>query len=181
MGSQNISIYQEGNHTGEILARQLSSLKVSYCLINHAEAKEKTKNCIKKIKNATKKHMKVVLCIGEKKKKNPKKTKKELCTFLKKIYNVLEKEERQNCILAYEPYYMIGTQEALDKEILSRVSREIKDFIRETYQQETEIVYGGGITLKNIENLAKVDTIDGFLIGNFANNPENISQILEKI
>ena len=50
IGSQNISIYESGSHTGEILASQLASLHVSYTLINHCEVKETIESCILKIK-----------------------------------------------------------------------------------------------------------------------------------
>ena len=61
VGSQSVSIYESGSHTGEILAKDIASLKVSYCLINHAEAPDTTENIKQKIKNATKENIKVVL------------------------------------------------------------------------------------------------------------------------
>ncbi len=68
-----MSIYESGSHTGEILAKDIASLKVSYCLINHPEAPDTTENIKQKIKNATKKTSKLFYVLEKKKKKQQQK------------------------------------------------------------------------------------------------------------
>ena len=36
LGSQNVSMYEMGPHTGEVSASQLKQLGVSYCLVGHS-------------------------------------------------------------------------------------------------------------------------------------------------
>lgn len=179
LGSQNISKYKEGSHTGEVLASQLKSLKVSYTLINHTETHEKHKNIIKKIQNATLEKIKVVLCFGEKSENQD--AIPLLKNDLKEIFNQLEKKEQLNIILAYEPSYAINRECTVNIEKIGKVINEIKDYIYENYTIVIEIIYGGSINPINILDIAKIDKIDGFLLGNCANNPKNIEKIIETI
>lgn len=181
IGSQNLSIYQTGSHTGEILASQLASINVSYCLVNHAESMDTEKDCLRKIKNATLENIKVVLCFGEEEKKASPKVVEELIWFLENIFMPLTKKEKENIILAYEPSWLIGKKENLELSCIIEIVSSIKKYLKETEKVDIPILYGGGITLENIENLLNLDSIDGLLIGNCANNPKNICKILEKI
>lgn len=178
VGSQNLSIYETGSHTGEILAKDLKSLKVSYCLLNHAEREDSIDNIKIKIKNATKEKMKAILCFGEKKEKNIDKTIEELIFFLNNILSPLTHEEQENILLAYEPIYLIGKSETLAPEKITKICIKIKEHIKNNCNLEIPFLYGGGVNPKNCKILAKIDKLDGFLIGNSANNPENIRQIL---
>lgn len=178
VGSQNLSIYESGSHTGEILAKDLASLKVSYCLLNHAEAPETVENIKTKIKNATKEKIKVVLCIREKEKTMIEKTIEELTNFLNSVLNDLSNKEQENIILAYEPKEQIGASEIIDPERLTTICKNIKEYLKNNYNKEISFLYGGGITPKNCKILTNIDKLDGILIGNSAKKPENIRQIL---
>lgn len=177
VGSQSVSIYESGSHTGEILAKDIASLKVSYCLINHAEAPDTTENIKQKIKNATKENIKVVLCIGEKEEKTETEINRELTNFLEEVLKDLTKQEQENILLAYEPTYRIGTHQTIKEEKLTKICQNTKEYIKNNFHIEISFLYGGGITPENCNKLTKIDKLDGFLIGNSANNPENIRQI----
>lgn len=181
IGSQNISRYNHGSITGEILASQLKSLMVKYVLINHVEAKENICDIPLKIKNATKNGLKVVLCIGEKNHQTMDETFSELKSFLKEIITALTKKECENLILAYEPAWTIKKDNTCRSEVINSIAGKLKKHLKKEYSLELSILYGGGISVKNFSKLAKLDNIDGYLLGNSANNPENILKILEKI
>lgn len=179
IGSQNLSKYSEGTHTGEVLASQLKSLKVTYTLINHAETHEKQKNIIRKIKNATKEGIKVVLCFGEKSEKQD--AEKLLTNDLRMIFDALNYYEQKNIILAYEPTYAIGSSNIIKPEKLESIIKTIKSLIYNQYGFSIEVIYGGSLNADNIINITNLDSIDGFLLGNSANNPSNIEKIIEKV
>ena len=179
IGSQNISKYSEGSHTGEVLASQLKKMKVSYTLINHTETHEKHKNIIRKIKNATEANIKVVLCIGEKSKSQD--ALSILIKDIKEIFDELSESEKENIILAYEPSYAINSDDPINPEKLKIIIKKLKQFILDYYFLSIQIIYGGSINTNNILNLSQIDNIDGFLLGNSANNPKNIDQILKTI
>ncbi len=178
IGSQNLSIYENGAHTGEILAKDIASLKVSYCLLNHAETKDTIENIKVKIKNATKAKIKVVLCIGTTEEKSEEKITQEIINFLTLIVAPLKKQEQENILLAYEPPSLIGKTETIPPEKLAKICQTTKEYIKNNFHLDTPFLYGGGITPENCKILTKIDKLDGFLIGNSANNPENIRQIL---
>lgn len=179
IGSQNISIYEEGSHTGEVLAYQLKSMKVSYVLVNHFEMKETFDNIITKMKNATKENIRVVLCIGEKNKQTMDETIIEVKKEIKKIFTKLTPKERENIILAYEPCWAINEQYDINTKIIDNIADKLKQEINKSYHVAIPILYGGGITTNNIKELAKLDNIDGYLLGNCANNSKNICKVFD--
>ena len=69
IGTQNVSIFENGAYTGEISAQMLSEIGVKYCLVGHSEQRhylDETNEIIaKKIENLTKHGITPVLCIGE--------------------------------------------------------------------------------------------------------------------
>lgn len=179
IGSQNVSIYESGSITGEILASQLKSLKISYVLVNHFERKETLENIIKQIKSATKQNIKVVLCVGEKEKQTMEETLVELTKEIVKIFEGLTKKEIENSIIAYEPCWAINSSDIVNTKVINNIAKKLKNEIKEKYNVTIDLLYGGGITMKNIKDLTKLDNIDGYLLGNCANNPENICKVLD--
>lgn len=179
IGSQNISVYDNGSHTGEILAHQLKSLKVSYVLVNHFERQETTENVIAKIKNATKEHLQVVLCVGEKTRQTMDESIQEIKKEIHKIFDNLTQKERENIILAYEPCWAINKKYDINTKVINNIIEKIKMDIKKLYNTTSSVLYGGGIDTKNIKDLAKFSNIDGYLLGNCANNPENVCKIFD--
>lgn len=176
IGSQNVSKYENGNHTGEILASQLKSLNVSYVLINHCEIDEENESAILKIKNATKENLKVVLCIGKEIHENEDCVSK-LQEQISEIFNKLTKEEINNIILAYEPCWGINKEDIMDIKELNNIVKNLKVFVNYEYNVNIEIIYGGSINVDNFHKLLEIDILDGYLIGNCSNSPENIINI----
>ena len=177
IGSQSVSLYESGSVTGEVLASQLKSLKVSYVLLNHFEAKEVVENVILKVKNATKQEIKVVLCVGEETRQTMDETVAEIMRKVHRIYTRLSPKEIENIVLAYEPGWAINKQDIVNTSIINSIAKSLKKEVSDRYHFVPDVVYGGGITMKNIKSLTEVDNIDGYLLGNCANVPENISKI----
>lgn len=181
IGSQTISVYEKGSFTGEILASQLKSLKVSYVLVNHFEMQDMLINVVSRIKMATRQNIKVVLCIGEKTKQTMDETIEELKKKLKQIFSKLTQKEIENIILAYEPCWAIKKQDIVNIKVINNIAKKIKEEVQIKYHYIPFVLYGGGITIHNSKELAKVDNIDGYLIGNCANNPKNICKVLDNL
>ncbi len=177
IGSQIISEHESGSYTGEILANQLASLRVSYVLINHCEIRETLNSCLLKIKNATKNQIKVVYCIG--KETNGYEIEK-LKGQIKSIFDQLIRTEMENIIIAYEPCWAINKEDVINASALKNIIKKLKQYINCEYDIKVDFVYGGSINIENFDKLVKIDNLDGYLLGNCANKPENILKIAVK-
>lgn len=179
LGSQNVSMYEIGPHTGEVSASQLRQLGVSYCLVGHSERrKEQHETNIEirnKIKNLLNQGIIPILCIGE--------TKEEKNTAHTVIYQELQEaliglpaEELKKVIIAYEPVWSIGTG-------LIPTSTEIESIvtkIKETYPNNL-VLYGGSVTLENIEKLTQENAVDGYLLGGLSLQLDKVQILIDKI
>lgn len=179
LGSQNVSMYEMGPHTGEVSASQLRQLGVSYCLVGHSERrKEQHETNIEirnKIKNLLNQGIIPILCIGE--------TKEEKNTAHTIIYQELQEaliglteEELKKVIIAYEPVWSIGTG-------LIPTSTEIESIvtkIKETYPNNL-VLYGGSVTLENIEKLTQENAVDGYLLGGLSLQLDKVQILIDKI
>lgn len=184
VGSQNVCGYEDGGYTGEVSAKQLSSIGVKYTIIGHSERRiklnETDSDINKKIKSAIKANLKVILCVGE--------TLEEL-NLLKKD-RVLKKqirdalvgiEDLSNIIIAYEPVWSIGTNKIPNKDEIIKTILYIKQLVFDLYKEKVKVIYGGSVNEKNIVDLNKIEQLDGFLIGSASINPIHFTQIINKI
>ncbi len=168
IGTQNVSIFENGAYTGEVTAQMLSEIGVKYCLVGHSERRhylnETNEIIAKKIENLTKHGITPVLCIGE----------NSLDRENKQEYSVLKNQMSvftKNCIIAYEPVWAIGTG-------LIPQNHEIDDvvsWLKNEYGVET-VLYGGSVSSKNIENLAKTQA-NGVLVGAASLKPQEVLEI----
>lgn len=179
LGSQNVSMYEMGPHTGEVSASQLRQLGVSYCLVGHSERrKEQHETNIEirnKIKNLLNQGIIPILCIGEtKEEKNTAHT--VIYQELQEALNGLPAEELKKIIIAYEPVWSIGTG-------LIPTSTEIESIvtkIKETYPNNL-VLYGGSVTLENIEKLTQENAVDGYLLGGLSLQLDKVQKLIDKI
>ncbi len=183
VGSQNVCSFDVG-YTGEISARQLSSIGVKYVMVGHSERRIKLNesdiDINNKIRASLHAKMKVILCIGEtleefKLLKKDSVIKRQIRDSL---FNV---SDLSNVIIAYEPVWAIGTNKVPSIEDITSTVIYIKQLVKQMYKQDIKVIYGGSINEKNIVNLNKIDILDGFLIGGASINPNQFLEIIEKI
>ena len=184
VGSQNVCIEEDGGYTGEVAAHQLHSLGVKYTIIGHSERRGKLKETDieinKKIKSALKSHLKVILCVGET--EEEKNLLKKDIVLRRQLRNALiDVEDLNNIIIAYEPVWSVGTNKLPSIDELNKTIIYIKDLIYNMHKKNIKVIYGGSINEKNIETLNKIKELDGFLIGSASINPTQFIQIIEKI
>lgn len=181
IGSQNISVYENGFFTGEVLASQLKSLKVKYVIVNHSDNNETNSDILLKVKNATKENIKVVLIFGEKERATMEEVIYNLRIELHKILSKLESHELKNIILAYEPVWAIKKNTIPNIDIIDKIVECIKEEIDIRYHIEIKVLYGGGINNKNKSQIKKLRNIDGYLLGSYAQDSENIAKFLKNL
>lgn len=171
--SQDISQYEEVI-TGETTGKQLKELLIKYVLIGHAERrkylKENSEVLIRKIKMANKNDIKVIYCVTEEE--------SDLDSAKRKIKEYIDSVNlylKDDAIIAYEPIWAIGNDLELDYNYINEIISYIKELTNK------EVIYGGSVNEKNIDNFINNPQIEGFLISNSGLDLDKLSQIIKKM
>ena len=181
LGSQNVSVSDNGAYTGEISASQLKSYQVEYAIVGHNERREyqreTNEEINKKIKQLFKNDITPILCIGEtleERKQN--KVNRVLEEELTIATRDLTEEEKKRLIIAYEPIWSIGTGVIPTNEQIEEVFQEIKRLVPASY-----ILYGGSANEENIDQLKQIPSINGYLLGGLSLKVDKLKVFIEKL
>ena len=181
-GSQNVSIYENGAHTGEISIDQIKSMGATYSLVGHSERRKDNNEtddlCRTKVEKLIEKDVIPVLCIGENEDENI--NNKTLEVLKRQINAVFTGLKSNNLIIAYEPIWAIGTGRTPTNEDIDETVGMIKDYVKNNYNFDIRVLYGGSVSPKNIDNLNNIDIIDGYLIGGSSSKIDELKYIIEK-
>ena len=184
IGAQNCHYSQNpGPYTGSINTDLIKSSGAKYIIIGHSENRISgdTNQIINlKIKSALKKNLKIIFCIGETLKEK-KESKTNLVLNSQIISGLNNIKKNNNIIFAYEPVWSIGTGVIPKINILEKQIYNIKKMIIKIWKlKNPKIIYGGSVNPKNISELKKISSINGFLIGGASQNSKNFIDIIKK-
>ena len=181
LGVQNVADRKMGALTGEVAVEQLKSLNVSYVIIGHSERRnilnESEEMIHQKIKLVLENDMIPILCIGEKEEEIPQ---REEILMAEIDSAFLQQSNLERLIIAYEPIWAIGTGKMPTPEEITTITEWIKDYIQKKYQVSCPVLYGGSVSVSNIDELSTVSNIDGYLIGGTSLDIEKLKVIIEK-
>jgi len=184
IGAQNCHYSQKpGPYTGSINADLLKLAGAKYVIIGHSEnrlAGDTNQIINLKIKSALKKKLVVIFCIGET--LYEKRNNKTNIILNSQIKNCLKNIKKNNKIIfAYEPIWSIGTGKILKINDLKEQVLKIKKYIIKFWKlKNPKVIYGGSVNSKNIEDLKKITSINGFLIGGASQKAKNFIDIIKK-
>lgn len=166
IGTQNISPYESGPHTGEISGEHLKDYNIKWVILNHKENSDIKEGFLaKKIQNSIKENFKTIICINEM---------NEL--HIQKIVYILKNVENLNSIyFAYEPADDIPSEKSIEdiKNLLTILKRELKN--------DFKMIFGGNISASNIVDYLDNDNIFGFLISRNALDVEKLKTIINLV
>lgn len=180
-GAQNCFWADEGAYTGEVSPMHLKKIGCTYVELGHPERlnilKEDRTMINKKIIGCLRNDLRPILCIGEEQEYQ---SKREVYDFLKKqirdYFKVIEAEEINNIILAYEPVWAIGADKSASIEYIHDSLAFIRDFLDTEYGKNTGknqlIVYGGSVNPESAFEILKLASNNGIFIGRAALNYE---------
>lgn len=166
IGAQNVSEYDNGAYTGEISAKMLASIPVSFCLVGHSERRqlfhETSAVVLKKAKKLQEVGILPIFCIGE-----TLNEKNNFKTVLKQQLEGVFELNPKNLVIAYEPVWAIGTGKTASLEDILEVHSYIKSFFKEgSYDfSQVQVLYGGSVSASNAASILKLANVDGLLIG----------------
>ena len=178
--AQDISLHEEGAHTGSISAKTLKDLGVSLCIVGHSEKRqegETSKEVSEKAKILIKNDIIPIICIGEKERDSTP-------SFLNEIESqIIESTEgiKKKVIIAYEPVWAIGgDKKPPTAEDLLKISSYIRKVMKKN-SISADILYGGSVNSENAKIFMNESNIDGLLIGSNSVHVNEFNEIIESL
>ncbi len=175
IGVQNAYYTKNGSFTGEIGTEQLDEFNIKTILIGHSERrhilKESQKDLTLKYNYFKSLGYRIIYCVGE-----PLEVReKGLTETLGYIWEQFEGIDLNydKLIIAYEPVWAIGTGVVATAEEIAQVHKKIKKKITQP------LLYGGSVKPENIEEILKIDNVDGTLIGTTSWDVEQFKEMIE--
>ena len=175
LGGQDMFWKEEGAYTGEISGQMLKDAGCKYVIIGHSERRlyfgETNETVNQKIKAALAVGLHPIICVGE---TGPQReqgaTERVIRDHIDNGLKDITNEQIQNCIIAYEPVWAIGT----GVNATPQQAQEVHGFIRNKLladkfdtgiASKVRIQYGGSVKPDNIKSLMEQPDIDGALVG----------------
>ena len=187
LGSQNISEFDAGAHTGEVSADMLKDFSCEYVIVGHSERRadnnESDELVARKVAQVLQSGLTPILCVGEPENIRDNGTLFEyIAAQLDAVLQLVAIQQFVNVILAYEPIWAIGTGKTASPE----QAQEVHAFIREHLAKQDAniaanivILYGGSVKGSNAQELFSQADVDGGLIGGASLNPEDFLSICQ--
>jgi len=188
LGAQNMNDATEGAFTGEVAGKMVAEAGADFVILGHSERRqyfhESDEFINHKVFRALETPLTPILCVGESlEEREGKKTGEKLREQLQKGLEGLSEEAIGSCVIAYEPVWAIGTGKSATPEIIldthGMIRGEIASMYNENVAQNIRIVYGGSVSTKSAESIAKIEGVDGFLIGTASLDPESFAKIAQ--
>ncbi|WP_230658725.1 triose-phosphate isomerase [Psychrobacter sp. I-STPA10] len=184
-----------GAYTGDVSAKQLQDIGVSWVILGHSERREyyaeSNALLLQKLQHCQQYHLGVILCVGETEAEyDAGQTQQVLNKQLQVIYDFLAIQAAQEkptdkldlqLIIAYEPVWAIGTGKIPTVEVVTQIHAQIRDVLgtMSDYLKSTPIIYGGSVKPENAQVFASSQQIDGVLVGGAALTAESFVAIAQ--
>ena len=182
VGAQTVNWTPKGAYTGAVSAFLYKEAGCKYALVGHSERRhifgETDVEVRKKIEACLDAGLTPVVCVGEKKEeKDNGEREYRLKTQLEAAFKDLNLNGGQ-VIVAYEPVWAIGTGDACNPADADDVHGWIKNELKQYFDTEVPVLYGGSVNEKNVTDYIKLETIDGVLVGGASTKLESFTALI---
>lgn len=179
LGSQDVSSKDSGSFTGEVSSKYLKGFNVSYSLVNHFERclcfHEDKNESVDKINNLHKYNITPILCITTEEYMEYENIKNDI----DEIYSKIDKEK--NIIFAYESSRAIREGYISDINALKNTILFMKKYIKDNYNRDIEVIYGGSVNIDNVRSLLELGCLDGFIMGKNSIYPDKVMEVVTEV
>jgi triosephosphate isomerase len=186
LGAQDVSDHPYGAYTGDVSANMLKDFACRYVIIGHSERRqyhqESDALVARKAKAALLAGITPIICVGETEaERNQQQTVQVVRKQLQAVLDLLQSQIDQ-CIIAYEPVWAIGTGQTPTVDEAQDVHRELRLQLAkfdDAAASTVPIIYGGSLKPENAAELLKMPDIDGGLIGGSSLIPKDFLAICQ--
>ena len=187
-GAQNVYSKDTGAFTGELSAGMLSDYGCRYVLVGHSERRhlfhENEKFIAEKFHHVKDHDMIPVLCVGETLDEREQGLTEQVITNQLLAVTSVGNQCFQNCVVAYEPVWAIGTGLTASPEQAQAAHVFIRELVAEFDENDASqlsILYGGSVNEKNARSLFAMADVDGGLVGGASLNAHQFVEIVKCI
>lgn len=171
VGAQDCHIAEKGAHTGDLSAELLADAGAEAIIVGHSERREdhaETDSIVRTKADAVHRAgLMAIVCIGETA------GQREAGLTMDVVSRQLEKSvpenaNAENCVIAYEPVWAIGTGLTPKPDEVGQIHHEIRNVLKERFAGEGDkfrILYGGSVKPSNATELMQVSNVNGALVG----------------
>ena len=185
VASQDVSFKLSGAYTGDVSVLQLKSIGVNYSIVGHSERRKYYQDSLlvnDKVRLLLENNMIPIICIGEtKEERDNNKTKEVLFNEINEALKNMDTNLLNSVIIAYEPIWSIGTGVIPTNEDIDETITNIKEYLNNNYHVNLKVLYGGSVNISNINELNKVSSIDGYLVGGSSIKKEEFQELIRSV
>lgn len=183
-GGQNMSAEASGAFTGEVSAATLRQVGCTYVEIGHAERRRyfgETEGQIRsKVALAVQHHLVPLLCFGEPARSTAPEAAERCIAQIASAVDSVPAGARPDMVLAYEPEWAIGAEDAADPAYIRQVAAAVNAWVSGSGDLGTvRLIYGGSAKPGLLTALGS--EVSGLFLGRFAHDARAVATILEEV
>jgi len=185
--AQNMHWKKGGAYTGEISPQQIVDAGGVYVLIGHSErraAGESNNEIRKKVASALENKLIPILCIGERERTEDGEYLKVLADQISSGIADVPKGRLKDVIIAYEPVWEIGGEQAMKPEEMHGTALYIRKLLAAAHGRigiGLPILYGGSVNEENAKEMLAEAEIDGLLVGHVSIDARRFAALIESL
>ena len=181
LGAQDISEHDNGAYTGDISGQMLNDANVKYVIVGHSERRtyhHETNEIVRaKATAAIKNKIVPIICVGE---STEEKNSGRTMTAVKKM--LLESiPSSGEFIVAYEPYWAIGSGKTPSGSEIADVFETIRKALSNAGRDDVALLYGGSVNATNAKEIVNIKNVDGLLVGGASLKSDTFLPIIKSI
>ncbi|MEA2715477.1 MAG: triosephosphate isomerase [Candidatus Parcubacteria bacterium] len=172
LGAQSVSFERDGPHTGQIGAPMLKDIGADFVIAGHSEVRaegETDADVSKEAKAILEAGMTPIICVGEQKRDESGAHFDFVREQIKGSLADIPKKFSWNIVIAYEPIWAIGAEEAMGPEAINEMSIFVKKIFADIFGTDSAmkvaVLYGGSVHSRNAADILKIGRVDGLLVG----------------
>jgi triosephosphate isomerase (TIM) len=185
IGGQDCHSEDHGAHTGDIAAAMLKDAGAAYVIVGHSERRadhaESNAQVKAKAEAAIAAGLITIVCVGET--LTEREAGQAFAVVGKQVDASLPAGANgQNCVLAYEPVWAIGTGKVATLEDIAAMHAHIRGKLEMAGGEAlaaARILYGGSVKPSNAGQIFSVENVDGGLIGGASLQATDFSAIID--